>query len=279
MQKNIITVRGKETHYLDVGNSNAPAVLFLHGFPESSLLWKEAALAVQEAGYRAIAPDLPGFGQSEAFDEPSTWERYMEFISDFTAELSIEQFHLVTHDWGVLIGTRWACTYPERVQSLIISDATFSPDFEWHKDALIIRSLAGGEQWVAYLQNRPVFEGFMKKSVPDVSQEIIDDFYNLFSDPGKGKVTLELYRSGDMNKLEIYRGRLAELLSMPITIIFGEHDTYILPDLGLKLKQEELHQASYHIIPRVGHFTPLEAPTEFITILTDHLNREKVILG
>jgi haloalkane dehalogenase len=199
----------------------------------------------------------------------------MEFISDFTAELSIEKFHLVTHDWGVLIGTRWACTYPGRVQSLIISDATFSPDFEWHKDALIIRSLVGGEQWVAYLQSKPVFEGFMKKSVPHVTQAIIDDFYNLFSDPNKNKVTLELYRSGDMNKLEIYRGRLADLLSMPITIIFGEHDSYIHPELGLKLKQEELHHAFYHIIPGVGHFTPMEAPTEFITILTHHLNQEK----
>jgi len=80
MQKNIITVRGKETRYLDFGNFDAPAVLFLHGFPASSLLWKTAALAVQNAGYRAIAPDLPGFGQSEAFDEPSTWERYMQFV-------------------------------------------------------------------------------------------------------------------------------------------------------------------------------------------------------
>ncbi|CAN7761543.1 alpha/beta hydrolase [Paenibacillus sp. LjRoot153] len=273
MQKKSIIVRGKNTFYLDYGKFDAPVVLFLHGFPESSLLWKEAAQAVMEAGYRAIAPDLPGFGQSEAFNEPSTWERYVEFISDFTAELFIEQFHLVTHDWGVLIGTKWACTYPERVQSLIISDATFSPDFEWHKDALTIRSLVGGEQFVAYLQNKPVFEGFMKKSVPHVSQAIIDDFYNLFSDPKKDKVTLELYRSGDMNKLEMYRGRLAELLSMPITIIFGEHDTYILPELGLKLKQEELHQASYHIIPGVGHFTPLETPTEFIALLIQHLNQ------
>ncbi len=273
MQKNIITVRGKETSYLDFGSLDAPAVLFLHGFPESSLLWKEAALAVQKAGYRAIAPDLPGFGQSEAFDEPSTWERYMEFISDFTAELSIGQFHLVTHDWGVLIGTRWACTYPERVRSLIISDATFSPDFEWHKDALIIRSLGGGEQWVAYLQNKPVFEGFMKKSVPNVSQAVIEDFYQLFSDPLKAKITLELYRSGDMDKLEIYRGRLAELLPMPITILFGEHDSYIHPELGLKLRNEELPHASYHIIPGVGHFIPLEAPTQFITVLTQHLNK------
>jgi pimeloyl-ACP methyl ester carboxylesterase len=199
----------------------------------------------------------------------------MEFISDFTAELSIEHFHLVTHDWGVLIGTRWACTYPGRVQSLIISDATFSPDFQWHKDAVIIRSHVEGEQWVAYLQNRPVFEGFMKKSIPHVSQAIIDDFYNLFSDSNNHKVTLELYRSGDMDKLEIYRGRLAEFLSMPITIIFGEHDTYIHPELGLKLKQEELQQASYHIVPGVGHFIPLEAPAEFITILTNHLNQEK----
>ncbi|WP_019415371.1 alpha/beta fold hydrolase [Paenisporosarcina sp. TG20] len=271
--KKLMTVRGKETYYLDYGSSNAPAVLFLHGFPESSLLWSEAALVVQKAGYRAIAPDLPGFGQSVAFDEPSTWERYMEFISDFVAELSIEQFHLVTHDWGVLIGTRWACTHPGRVRSLVISDGTFSPDYVWHKDAQIIRSNGGGEQWVAFLQNKTVFDGFMKKSVPNVSQAIVGDFYELFSGPLNEKVTLDLYRSGDMQKLEMYRGNLAESLSIPITIIFGENDTYIYPEFGLKLKNEELPHASFHIIPEVGHFTPLEAPKEYGSLLTQHFNQ------
>jgi pimeloyl-ACP methyl ester carboxylesterase len=271
--KKIITVRGKDTYFLDYGNPDAEVVLFLHGFPESSLLWKEAALAVQKAGYRAIAPDLPGFGQSHSFDEPSTWERYMDFISDFVADISIEKFHLVTHDWGVLIGTRWACSHPERVLSLIISDATFSPDYIWHKDAQIIRTLGGGEQWVNYLQNKPVFEGFMKKSVPHVSQAIIEDFYELFSQSDKAKITLELYRSGDMNKLETTRGRLAEFLPMPITIIFGEHDSYIHPEFGLKLKNNELPHASYQIIKDAGHFTPLEANNEYVSILTQHLEQ------
>lgn len=274
--KKIMKVRGKETHYLDYGSSNAPAVLFLHGFPESSLLWNEVALEVQKAGYRAIAPDLPGFGQSEAFDEPSTWERYMEFVSDFVTELSIGKFHLVTHDWGVLIGTRWACTHSLQLQSLVISDATFSPDYVWHKDAQIIRSPGGGEQWVASLQNKPVFEGFMKKSVPNVSKLIVEDFYELFSNPFNAKVTLDLYRSGEMQKLEMYRGHLAESLSFPVSIIFGEQDTYIHPDFGIKLKDEELPHASLHIIPAVGHFTPLEAPKEYGSLLTQHLNQYKV---
>lgn len=271
MQKKCLTIRGREVYFLDDGLINAPAVLFLHGFPESSLLWGEIVTSVQKAGYRAIAPDLPGFGQSEAFNEPSTWERYMEFISDFSEELSLEQFHLVTHDWGSLIGTRWACSNPERVQSLIIADATFSPDFVWHKDALIMRSFGGGEQFIEYLKNKSVFEGFIKKSVPNLSQAIVEDFYKLFSDPTRINIALELYRSGDMDKLEIYRGRLAEFLSMPVSIIFGEHDTYILPEYGRKLKDEELHHANYHIIPGAGHFTPLEAPNEFIAILTKHL--------
>lgn len=271
MQKKSMSIKGKETFFLDSGISDAPVILFLHGFPESSLLWVEAISAVEKLGYRAIAPDLPGFGQSHPFDEASTWERYMEFITDFTNELSLDQFHLVTHDWGALIGTRWACTHHESVKSLIISDATFSSEFVWHKDAQIVRKEGTGEQWVSYLRNKPVFEGFMKKSVPNVSEAIIEDFYRLFSDSLKDRVTLELYRSGDMDKLEIYRGRLVDYLSMPITIIFGEYDHYIHPDMGLKLKNDELHHASFHIIPGVGHFTPLEASTQFISILTQHL--------
>lgn len=92
-----------------------------------------------------------------------------EITTSWFWTLSIEQFHLVTHDWGVLIGTRWVCTYPGRIQRLIISDSSFSPDFEWHKDALIIRSRGGGEQWV---QNKPVFEGFMKRLFHRVKNQI-----------------------------------------------------------------------------------------------------------
>ncbi len=62
-----------------------------------------------------------------------------------------------------------------------------------------------------------------------------------------------------MDKLEIYRGYLEESLSMPITIIFGEHDSYIHPESGQKLKNEELPHAFFYMIPGVGHFTPLEA--------------------
>lgn len=271
MSKKSILVNGKKTFFLDFGNADAPVILFLHGFPESSLLWTEVALEISKLGYRAIAPDLPGFGQSEAFDEVSTWERYMEFMNDFTSELSINQFHLVTHDWGALIGTWWACNHSERVISLIISDATFSPDFIWHKDATIIRTEGAGEKWVSYFAKRPVFEGFLKQAIPTISTTIMEDFYRLYSDPIKTQITLELYRSGDMSKLEMYRGCLAQFLQMPITIIFGEHDQYIRPELGLKLKNEELHHASYHLIREVGHFTPLEAPSQFISLVTAHL--------
>ncbi|MFZ3591260.1 alpha/beta fold hydrolase [Bacillus sp. DJP31] len=52
----------------------------------------------------------------------------------------------------------------------------------------------------------------------------------------------------------------------------NEHDSYIHPEYGLKLKNEELPHASYHLIPGVGHFTPLAATKEFIAILTQHLN-------
>ncbi|MCZ8520381.1 MULTISPECIES: alpha/beta fold hydrolase [Paenibacillus] len=273
MDKKTVAVRGKKTTYLDCGEPDAPAVLLLHGFPESSLLWEETAPAVQKAGYRAIAPDLPGFGQSEPFDEPSTWERYMEFISDFADTLSLEAFHLVTHDWGGPIGTRWACHHPGRIRSLFLADTLFSPDYVWHKDAQILRTPGGGEQWVSYLQNRPVFEGFMNRAIPLASEAVVNDFYALFGDPGRHRIPLELYRSGDMEKLEPYRGRLAELLPVPVTILFGEHDPYIAPALGVKLKEEELPHASYHLLPGIGHFAPLEAPAEFNAILTAHLTQ------
>lgn len=271
MERRTVSVKGKTVAYYDEGSKNDPVVVFLHGFPESSKLWEETISYIRFLGFRAIAPDFPGFGLSEKFDEESTWERYVEFIDDFFAVIDIEQIHLVTHDWGVLIGTKWACLYPEKVVSLCILDGTFNPDFVWHKDALIIRTPVHGEQWVEQLRNKQVFSSFMNKSIPNVSSEVVDDFYRMFSNSETAKITLELYRSGDMEKLEKYRGRLSELLSMPITIIFGQNDIFIDPRYGIDLKERELPHASIHIIPKAGHFTPLEATEEMNSILHEHL--------
>ena len=87
----------------------------LHGFPESSYMWEGVMPAVADAGWRAVAPDFAGFGDSEP-DPPGTWERHIEAVERFRRELGIERCVPVVHDWGGLIGMRWACEHPDAVR-------------------------------------------------------------------------------------------------------------------------------------------------------------------
>src|SRR6266536_3950144 len=96
-------------------------VLLMHGFPESSYMWRDLMPALVGDGWRAIAPDLPGFGDSPP-DPPGTWERQVETVERFRGDLGLERVALATHDWGGLIGLRWACDNPGSVSAIVASN-------------------------------------------------------------------------------------------------------------------------------------------------------------
>src|SRR3954454_15698746 len=132
--------------YREAGDPGAPAVLFVHGYPESSFMWRAATAAVAGAGWRGAGPEFPGYGDSGPPDGPATWESHLESLERFRAELGLDDVVLVTHDWGVLIGLRWACDRPGVARALVISDGGFFADRRWHDMANTMRTPGEGEQ-------------------------------------------------------------------------------------------------------------------------------------
>ena len=150
--------------YRSAGDShqNERVALLVHGYPESSYMWREALPALAGAGWRAQAPDLPGYGDSEPEDGPGagTWERHVEALARFARELELGPVALVPHDWGVMIGLRWACAHPGAVNALAISDGAFHADRRWHDLANAMRTPGDGEQLIASF-TREGFQGAM----------------------------------------------------------------------------------------------------------------------
>src|SRR5271169_691737 len=83
--------------YRSAGDPHAPVTLFVHGYPESSYMWRSALDALARAGLHGIAPDLPGFGDSSP-DPPGSWEHHMEALECFVGALELGPVALVTHD-------------------------------------------------------------------------------------------------------------------------------------------------------------------------------------
>jgi len=123
-------------------------VLCVHGYPETSYMWRHVLPACAAAGWRAFAPDLPGFGDSPVAP-PHTWQRAVEAIEAFRTDLGLAPVVLVAHDWGGLIGLRWACDHPEAVRALVISDTGFFADGRWHGLAKEMQTEGKGEELMA----------------------------------------------------------------------------------------------------------------------------------
>src|SRR5947209_15023809 len=108
--------------YLDEGDG-AP-VVFLHGEPTWSFLWRKVIPPVRDAGYRCIAPDLLGFGRS---DKPMdigwySYDRHTDAVSELLSALDVRGATVVVHDWGGPIGLRLAAEQPDRVARIVILD-------------------------------------------------------------------------------------------------------------------------------------------------------------
>lgn len=111
--------------YVEAGPPEGPVVLLLHGEPSWSFLYRKMLPVLAEAGLRAIAPDLVGFGRS---DKPAdvadhTYARHVEWLRAFAFDaLDLREVTLVGQDWGGLIGLRLVAEHPERFAAVVAAN-------------------------------------------------------------------------------------------------------------------------------------------------------------
>ena len=237
-------------------DSGGPAALALHGYPTSSYLWRNVLPKLAEAGYRAVAPDLPGFGDSPA-DLPGTWERQVEHVERFRRALGLEQVALLVHDWGGLIGLRWACDNPGAASALVITDTGFFPDGRWHGMAKSLQTEGEGEQIMEHM-NRDLFAMGIRQVSPELPDEAIDEFYKAYGDADRKQSQLDLYRSGDFAKLNAYEGRLAAL-GLPTLILWGAKDEFA-PVGGGHRFHKQIPGSRMVVLDEAGHFLMEDEP-------------------
>jgi haloalkane dehalogenase len=240
--------------FREAGPADGPVALLVHGFPQSSYMWRDVLPSVAAAGWRGLAPDLAGFGDSP-LDPPGTWERQVEGLEAFRAEHGVQRCALVTHDWGALIGLRWACEHPSAIAGLVISSGGFFPDGKWHGMAKALRTPEVGEQALGGL-DRAGFGAVLRASSDSVDDAEIDEYWKGLSDDAHRRNALELYRSGDFEKLAGYR--LADL-RVPTLLVWGEHDEFA-PLAGAHRFERELADTELVLIEGAGHFVWDEHP-------------------
>src|SRR5436305_8327422 len=122
-----------------VDEGDGPPVIFFHGEPTWSFLWRKVIPPVRDAGFRCVAPDLPGFGRS---DKPVdlgwySYDRHVEAVAPLLSELDLRDATVVVHDWGGPIGLRLAVEHPERITRMVILDTGLFTGHQKMSDAWI----------------------------------------------------------------------------------------------------------------------------------------------
>ncbi len=120
-------------HYVDEGPPEGPVVLLMHGEPSWAYLYRNIVPGLIAQGYRAVAPDLIGFGRS---DKPSartdyTYERHVAWMSAWLTGLDLKDITLFCQDWGGLIGLRLVAAFPERFAGLAIANTGLRTGTGW----------------------------------------------------------------------------------------------------------------------------------------------------
>jgi pimeloyl-ACP methyl ester carboxylesterase len=255
--------------YLEAGPDGDArgTLLCLHGYPESGHMWSVLVERAARAGWHALAPDLPGYGDSPP-DPPHTWQRMVDAVERFHEERAGGPVALCVHDWGGLIGLRWACEHPEHVRALVISATGFFPDGKWHGMAQAMRTPEVGEQALAGL-DREGFGGLLRSTHAGFTDDALDEYFKgLATEAGK-RNALELYRSGDFDKLAGYR--LADL-DVPVLLLWGAGDEFA-PIAGAHRFERERPNTELVAIEGAGHFVWDEQPERATEALLGFLGR------
>ena len=257
-----ITVNGVEIFYREAGPSDAPTILLLHGFPTSSHMFRNLIPALVDK-YHVVAPDYPGFGNSEQppmdkFDY--SFDNLATLVEAFVDQLGVGRYSLYLMDYGAPIGFRLAAKHPQRVQSLIVQNGNaykeglrefWEPIRTYWNDP----SPANAEPLAGFISPDGVKWQYTH-GVRD-AEKISPDNWNVdlrhLTREGNAQIQLALFYDYQ-NNVPHYPAWQAYFRKHqpPTLIVWGKND-YIFPAEGAHPYKRDLRNLEFHLLD-TGHF-------------------------
>lgn len=251
-----------------------PAVVLLHGFPDSSRLWRNQVPVVVGAGFRVVVPDLRGFGES---DRPDAVEAYAirHSVADVVAildALEIERAHVVGHDWGAAVAWLFTAFLPARVDRLVALSVP-------HPATLRERTIEQREK--AWYQLWFQFPGVAEEVLPrddwklmrellrgagDIEQYVAD-----LSRPGALTAALNWYRANAAPQRELEQMPPLPPVAAPTLGVWSSGDNYLTEERMLRSGEHVSGPWRYERVEGASHWLQLDAPERVSELVLEFL--------
>ena len=264
-----ITAGSLRMHVALAGAEDAPPLLLLHGWPQHWYLWRKVIPQVAPR-YRVIAPDLRGFGWTDAPPGGYRKERMAADVLALLDAMGIDRVRLAGHDWGGWIGFLLALRAPERISrylALNIPPPFMPPRVQASSPLALARlwyqvTLAGPVGALAMRHGAVDLVWRLGLEDPDaMDAEARASFTDAFREPARARASQLVYREFLLRELvPAMAGRYRDRrLTVPTHLLFGEEDTAIDPGL-LEGAAPYCDDLEIELVPGVGHFIVDERP-------------------
>ena len=249
------TVDGLRLAHVDEGDG--PPVVFWHGEPTWSYLWRRVIPPVRDAGFRSVAPDLVGFGRS---DKPTdlgwySYDRHCALAATLLEDLDLRDATFVVHDWGGPIGLRLAVEHPDRVTRLVVLDTGV-----WTGRQRMTDAWKAFRDFVQRTEDLPIsflVDGATKRALTDDEKAAYDaPFPDVASKAGARAFPLLIPHETDAPGAPEGRAVLEALRAdeRPMLFLWADEDPVLTLDVGERFAAAIGHPGIDHVIPDASHF-------------------------
>ncbi len=256
-------------HYYDVGKGEP--VLLIHGFLSMGYTWKETIPALSAAGYRAVAPDLPGYGfSSKPSDLTYNYSTFSESLLQLLDKLNIKRVSLIGNSMGGGVSIRFTLDHPDRVNKLVLVD---SAGIE-HKRSIAFKMLTvpGLNTFISSLNNRAFTMATMKSMMfydkKQVTPERADAYLLALRTKGSLRAAVKTLNENDF----AFPPEDFNRIKAPTLIVWGEKDQVIYPAISTVF-HSRISGSQLAVIPKCGHLPQEENPDAFNKLVLDFLKK------
>jgi pimeloyl-ACP methyl ester carboxylesterase len=261
-------VNGVRVHYQEAGPMDGPAVILIHGFASSTLVWSKVFLEFAARGFRVIAPDLLGYGYSaKPRDFDYTIGAQARMLDKLLEQLGLAQVTLVGSSYGGAIAASIALDYPSRVKKLVLVGAvTNNEPTKYLLMRLFGSPLIGDILSPLLLSSRQLLKRRMKR-VYDRHSWVLDDVrvearHQPLRTAATHRAIIRTVRRWDADRIQ----REAHLINQPTLLVWGDNDAEVPLRFGQHL-HNAIKGARMVIIQNCGHLPHEEFPQAFIEVV------------